>query len=156
MNLWCPPPTQSPILPLIQLQSSSESVSHPAGSPLRPLTPAAEQTGEWGGKWSAVRVRKSEGFLCVGYTRNTKTWPLDLQDSNTNTPTQSHTSKPTTFLISAPAWVLSPCFGCICWGTPRVLSHSWTLFTLLPEFTWSTLIPAAHAALQLRWSVHLY
>lgn len=90
-----PPPTQihfcSPVRLSHPEQVSSTTESHPARSLVRPLTPAAEQTGGSWGKWSAVRVRKSEEFLSVGYTTNTTAWPLDLLDTNTHM--QSHTHK---------------------------------------------------------------
>lgn len=154
MNLWCPPPTQSPIIPLIQPQSSSKYASHPAGSPLWPLTPAAEQTGESRGENDPPYVSGRARGFSVSTTQEIPKHDLWTPRTATQTPTRSH--NPTTFLVPAPAWFLSPCFGFICWGTPRVLSHSRHFShssqnSLDPP---SSLQPMQHS--KLRWSVHLY
>lgn len=134
--------------PFIQLQVTSTTASHPACSLTWPLTPAAEETGESWGSWSAVRVRKCEEFLGVDYTTNATEWPLDLLDTHTHI--QSHTHKHTLFIF-VPLLVLSPRPGLICRITRHVSPHSWAVFTLLPELTAATLITAPI----LRWTIHL-
>ncbi len=130
--------------PLVQLRVARTTASHPACRVTWPLTPAAEGRGESSGKRSAVRVKKCKDFLSVDYTTNATEWPLDLLDTNTHTHTYS-------LFLFVPLLVLSPRPGLICWVTHRVLPHSWTVFTLLPELTAATLITAPI----LRWSVHL-
>lgn len=127
---------------LVQLQVANTTASHPTHSLFRPLTNTAEEPGEIWGNWSAVRARWFEERF---KHHRMISWPTH------NLYIQSHTHMNQTHIPVSPVnmnlvWI---------WITRRVLPYSWTAFTLLPEFTASTLISAAHPVPRLRWSVHL-